>query len=49
MGAGGTKSPTPAGEESESQKVLKKLSPHQQERWEESVIRTLKNQNTKGN
>ena len=49
MGAGGTKSQTPAGEESESQKVLEKLSPHQQERWEESVIKTLENQNTKGN
>lgn len=43
MGAGGTKSSTPAGKISESQKQLEKLSPHNQERWEESVIRTQQN------
>jgi len=49
MGAGGTKLNIQIEKESESSKLLEKLSPHQQERWEESVVRIISNQNKKEN
>jgi hypothetical protein len=39
MGAGGAKSATPAGEQSNSSKELEVLSPHLQQRWFEAIDR----------